>query len=247
MEYDLADNGRLVFVAQTYFPAIDGTAVLIQHLAEQFAADGDEVHVITSDALGPAGFRTRSAERVDAPAVEDIAGVHVHRLPTHWWLSAASRPLQALGRRLRLPGAERAGDLYIGPVMRGFSKTLDELGPTAVYASAFPYWHMHQLVEWGERRRVPVVLHGAIHPGDRWAFSRASIRRSCLRAAGYAANTAYEARYVEGLGVPHDRITVVGVGVDLDGLTAAGAEQAEASGADGQRPRILYLGAPDCA
>lgn len=243
MEYDLADNGRLLFVAQTYFPAIDGTAVLIQHLAEQFAADGHEVHVITSDALGPPGFRTRSAERVDAPAVEDIAGVHVHRLPTHWWLSAASRPLQALGRRLRLPGAERAGDLYIGPVMRGFSKTLNELGPTAIYASAFPYWQMHQLVEWGERRRVPVVLHGAIHPGDRWAFSRASIRKSCLRAAGYAANTAYEARYVEGLGVPHDRITMVGVGVDLKGLTAAGAEQAEASGADGQRPRILYLGA----
>ena len=66
MAYDLADDGRLVFVAQTYFPAIDGTAVLIRHLAEQFAADGDEVHVITTDALGPAGFRTRSAERAHA-------------------------------------------------------------------------------------------------------------------------------------------------------------------------------------
>jgi glycosyltransferase involved in cell wall biosynthesis len=239
----VTDDGRLVFVAQTYFPAIDGTAVLIQHLAEQFAADGDEVHVITSDALGPTGVRTRSAERVSAPTVEDIGEVHVHRLPTHWWLSAASRPVQAVGRRLRLPGAERAGDLYIGPVMRDLRKTLDELRPTAVYASAFPCWHMHQLAAWGERRRVPVVLHGAIHPEDRWAFCRASIRRSCQRAAGYAANTAYEARYVEGLGVPHDRITVVGAGVDLDGFTAAGAALARASGANVRRPRILYLGA----
>ncbi len=105
---------------------------------------------------------------------------------------------------------------------------------------------MHQLAAWGERRGVPVVLHGAIHPEDTWAFARASIRRSCQRAAGYAANTAYEARYVEGLGVPHDRITVVGAGVDLDGLTAAGAEQAEASATDSRPPRILYLGAPDC-
>jgi hypothetical protein len=40
-----------MLVAQTYFPAIDGTAVLIQHLAEQSAARGDEVHVITTDAL----------------------------------------------------------------------------------------------------------------------------------------------------------------------------------------------------
>lgn len=238
----MADDGRLVFVAHTYFPAIDGTAVLIRHLAEQFAEDGDEVHVITTDALEPEGFRTRSAERVHAPSVEEIRGVHVHRLPTHWWLSAASRPVQAAGRRVRLPGAESVGDVHIGPVMRGLRKTLDELGPTVVYASAFPYWHMHQLAAWGERRRVPVVLHGAIHPEETWAFARASIRRSCLRAAGYAANTAYEARYVEGLGVPHERITVVGAGVDLDTLAAAGARQSEPPGVDSRRPCILYLG-----
>jgi hypothetical protein len=35
--------GGLVFDAQTYFPVIDGTPVLIRHLAEQFAADGDHV------------------------------------------------------------------------------------------------------------------------------------------------------------------------------------------------------------
>ena len=238
----MPDGDRFVFVAQTYFPAIDGTAVLIRHLAEQFAADGDEVHVITTDALEPVGFRTRRAERAGAPAAEDIRGVHVHRLRTHWWLSGASRPVQVAGRRLRLPGAECAGDLYIGPVMRGLCKTLDQIGPRAVYASAFPYRHMHQLVAWGERRRVPVVLHGAIHPEDTWAFRRASIRRSCVRAASYAANTGYEARYVEDLGVPHGRITVVGVGVDVDALAAAGAEQSARGEADMRRPRILYLG-----
>jgi hypothetical protein len=34
-------------------------------------------------------------------------------------------------------------------------------------------------------------------------------QESCLQAAGYAASTAYEARHVEGLGVPPDRITMV--------------------------------------
>ena len=238
----IAAAERLVLVAQTYFPAIDGTAVLIQHLAEQFAACGDEVHVITTDALGPAGFRTPEAERTMAAPIEDIRGVRVHRLPTYWWLSSMSRPGQAVGRRLRLPGAERIGDLYLGPLMRGFLGTLDKLAPTAVYASSFPYWHMHQLVTWGQSHRVPVVLHGAIHPEDRWAFDRSSIRRSCSRAAGYAANTGYEARYVEGLGVPRDRITVVGVGVDLEALKVALAERPEASGASRQKPRILYLG-----
>ena len=138
-----------------------------------------------------------------------------------------------------MPGSERAGDLYLGPVMRGFHKALDELQPTAVYASAFPYWHMHQLVGWGERRQVPVVLHGAIHPDEKWAFGRASIRTSCRRATGYAANTAYEARYVEGLGVPRERITVVGVGVDLE-ATASAPSEAPVPG--DQRPRILYFG-----
>jgi hypothetical protein len=55
-----------MLAAQTYFPAIDGTAVLIQHLAEQSAARGDEVQVITTDALGPAGFRTRHLARTTA-------------------------------------------------------------------------------------------------------------------------------------------------------------------------------------
>lgn len=242
LQGELADDRPLVFVAQTYFPAIDGTAVLIQHLAERFAADGDEVHVITTDALGPRGFRTRTAERTDAPVVEDVRGVCVHRLPTHWWVSAASRPAQAVGSRAGLASAERVGDLYLGPVMRGFRRALEEIDPAAVYASAFPYLHMHQIVAWGERRRVPVVLHGAIHPDESWAFTRASIGRSCVKAAGYAANTAYEARYVEGLGVPQQRISVVGVGVDLDALTAANAQQSEVLGPTRSRQRILYLG-----
>jgi glycosyltransferase involved in cell wall biosynthesis len=165
--------------------------------------------------------------------------VCVHRLATDWWLSAACRFVQAAARRLRLPGAERAGDIYLGPLMRGLLKRLDALAPTAVYASSFPYWHMHQLASWGESRRVPVVLHGAIHPEDQWAFDRSSIRRTCSRAAGYAANTAYEARYVEHLGVPAEQITVVGIGIDLEMLGSARAARSEA---DSQIPRILYLG-----
>jgi glycosyltransferase involved in cell wall biosynthesis len=236
---ELTDRARLVFVAQSYFPAIDGTATLIRHLAERFAAAGDEVHVVTTDALGPSGFRTRTEDRVDGAAFEQLRGVQVHRLPTRWWLSASSRPVQAAATRLRLPGAERAGDLYLGPVMPRLRSSLDALAPAAVYASAFPYLHMHQLATWGAERRVPVVLHGAIHPDERWAFSRASIRRSSLRAAGYAANTAYEARYVEGLGVPRERITVVGAGVDAEALTAA----APARHPDSNEPRrVLYLG-----
>jgi glycosyltransferase involved in cell wall biosynthesis len=140
--------------------------------------------------------------------------------------------------RVRLPGAERVGDIYLGPVMPDLLDTIDHLRPKAVYASAFPFLHMHQLAAWGERRRVPVVLHGAIHPEERWAFDRSSIRRSCVRAGGYAANTAYEARYVEGLGVRREQVTVVGVGVDTETLTAARSTQ---PAADDRRRRVLYL------
>ena len=233
-------DGRLVFVAQTYFPAVDGTATLIRHLAEQFAADGDDVHVITTDALDPSGFRRRRANRVERGRTEVLHGVFVHRLPARWWLSPLSRPVHAVAGRARLPGAERLGDLYLGPVMRGFYETLNQLRPAAVYTAAFPFWHMHQLAAWGERHRLPVMLHGCLHPDDRWAFDRASIRRSCLRAAGYAANTAYEARYVEGLGVPRSRITVVGAGVDPDALTAL--RRGRSDEPDRLRPRVLYFG-----
>jgi hypothetical protein len=82
-----------MLVAQTYFPAIDGTAVLIQHLAEQSAARGDEVHVITTDALGPAGFRTRHLARTTAAHKS-------HRgCGSSFATSTALKPLHIMGAR----------------------------------------------------------------------------------------------------------------------------------------------------
>jgi glycosyltransferase involved in cell wall biosynthesis len=103
---------------------------------------------------------------------------------------------------------------------------------------------MHQLAAWGERHRVPVVLHGALHPEERWAFDRSSIRRSCVRAAGYAANSAFEARYVEGLGVPRRRITVVGAGVDPDALKTVPRAPSEEPTGPAARP---LLRPPECS
>ena len=154
--------------------------------------------MVTTNALGPARFRAQHLERTKAAPVENIQRVHVHRLPIQWLLRSNSGSVQAGGRRLRLPGAERVGDLNVGPVVRGFLWTLDQVAPTDAYASSFRYLLLHQLAAWTQRHLVPVVLHGAIHPEDGWVFDRSSSRRSRLRAAGNAAYTAHEARYIEG-------------------------------------------------
>jgi glycosyltransferase involved in cell wall biosynthesis len=234
------DHRRVVFVAQTYLPAVDGTAVLIQNLAERFAADGDDVHVLTTNALSPTGFRTARKGRLTAPPLEKIHGVSVHRLTTRWWSSAMCRPIHGLIGRASARAGEYLGDAYLGPTMRGLGATLARLEPGVIYTSSFPYRHVHDVVAWGERTGVPVVVHGAIHPEDSWAFVRRSVARTCRRAARYAANTEYEARYVQGLGVAPERIAVVGAGTDPDRLT--GAAEPGSDREDTSEPYILYFG-----
>lgn len=232
---------RIVLVCQTYFPAVDGTAVLIQNLAESFSRRGDEVHVVTSRATGPEGFRTFHRSDVNAPDVEILAGVVVHRLASRRRLSALLRPVQSLARRARVPGAMWLGDLYIGPVLVGLRSVLDRIHPDAVYASAFPYLHMQRVVQWGRSRGTAVVLHGAIHPDHHWAFDRPGIRRACRRAAGFAANTEFERRHVEEFGVEPGRVAVVGVGVDPNLTRLAGRAPGESLD-EIRPPRILYFG-----
>ena len=204
----------VAFVSHSYTPALDGTAVLIRRLAEGMASRGIRVHVITSDRDDPGGFRS-NGRRLDAPSVEEIGGVTVHRLPSAWWISAASRYPAAVVRRISEKYAEPLSDIYLGPLLVGLSKTLRRIAPDAIYASAFPFMHMHAVTRIGRKMRVPVLLHGALHPADTWSFDRRSIRRTIARASMYCANTEYEARYVEDWGMPRNRIRVIGVGVDL--------------------------------
>ena len=93
------------------------------------------------------------------PQVEDSRGSTGIGFPRT--VAGRREPPPAHRRAARSPYRDR---VYLRSVMRGFCNILDELGPTAVDASAFPYLHIHQLAACDERRRVPVLLHGAVHP-----------------------------------------------------------------------------------
>lgn len=117
--------------------------------------------------------------------------------------------------RVSPPLAEPLGNLHLGPVLRGLKKTLGAIAPDLIYATAFPFLHMHQATSIGNRLGTPVILQGSMHPEDAWSFGRRSIRRTIGRSTIYCANTQYEADYVKAWGIPENRVRVVGVGVDL--------------------------------
>jgi glycosyltransferase involved in cell wall biosynthesis len=66
--------------------------------------------------------------------------------------------------------------------------------------------------------RPPVILIGAIHTNDDWNFDRPNLLRLVNQSYATIAHTDVEREWLIGHGAHPDRVRVVGVGIDKDGL-----------------------------
>jgi glycosyltransferase involved in cell wall biosynthesis len=218
---------RILHVTQGYAPAIGGTELLIQRVSEELVRQfGDEVTVFTTTCYNGEAFFTPSLPRL-AAGWEDIAGVRVRRFPVWSRLSRLMRKPQAVAYRLRLPFNDRIRALAGGPIVPGLRAAIRDWPADVVAASSFPLLHMFAALRGAHGSRRPCVLHGGLHPHDRWGFDRPMIDRAIRDAEAYVANTRFEAEYVIRRGASPDRVFAVGVGVDpeiYDGITSAAAK-----------------------
>lgn len=174
--------------------------------------NGDAFYTPSMPAL-PAGWTT-------------INGVRVRRFPVRRRLSRALRGPQVIAFVLRLPGNEHLRALAGGPIVPGLRRAIREAPADVIAASSFPLLHMFDTLAGGRASRTPVVLHGGLHPHDRWGFDRPRIYRTIRAADAYIANTRWEADYVIARGADPARVHAVGVGVDP--APFAGIDPAEA-------------------
>ncbi|MCC7359656.1 MAG: glycosyltransferase family 4 protein [Anaerolineales bacterium] len=217
---------KILHVVQGYAPALGGTEWLIQRVSEELVRQyGDEVTVFTANTYSAEAFYAPRLPRLPV-GWSELNGVRIRRFPVRSRLSQLLRWPQRLAYRLRLPGNDRLRAGFGGPLIPGLADSIAAHPADVVAASSFPLLHMFAALEGGRRAGRPVVLHGGLHPDDRWGFDRSMIYQAIRAAAAYIANTQYEADYVLERGADPARVTAIGVGVDVERY--AGLTQAEA-------------------
>lgn len=205
---------RILHVVQGYAPAAGGTERVVQRLSEVLVRDfGDEVTVFTTDCRGVGDFVRSSGARLPV-GWEEIAGVRVRRFAVSRWPGRLLEYPARLSFRFGAAASQHLRTLYAGPVVPGLVRAIRRQPADLVVATSFPLLHMYSALRAARRSARPCVLVGGLHPGDRWGFDRPMIYDAIRRADHYVAYTPFEAHWVEAQGMPSERISTIGPGVD---------------------------------
>lgn len=206
---------KILHIVQGYTPAIGGTERLIQKVSEKLVErHGDEVMVFTTTAYNCELF-WRSDQPEMTAGSEQINGVTVRRFRVFNKFNELRRLLAGGSYKLHLPLNDRLRALYNGPIIPTMTQAIAQSGAEVVAASSFPLLHMHYALRGGRRAGIPVIFHGGIHTADAFGFDRPMIYRAIRQVDAYIANTTFEQAYLQTQGVTAEKVTVIGVGVDV--------------------------------
>ena len=223
---------HIAHFVQRYPPALGGSEAYFHRLGRDWAAHGHRVTVWTTNALDLAAFWSPSAQCVPAGlTMED--GIAVRRYPL-WRMKGRRwllKPLSLLPLR-----AWQAMTLPCNPISLRMWRDAanDEQKYDAVHATAFPYaWPIACAHRLAKRQRIPFFLTPFLHLGDpndpfdrtRKQYTQPALRRLMRAADGVFVQTELERDAVIDLGVPSERVTLQGLGVDANDCTGGERER----------------------
>jgi glycosyltransferase involved in cell wall biosynthesis len=233
---------KILHVTQGYSPAIGGTEWLVQRVSEELVRQfGDEVTVFTTNCYSGEAFYTPRLPRLPV-GWSELNGVRIKRFPVNRHASWLFRWLQAPAHRLHVPGNQYLRAWSGGPIVPGLRSAVAAFPADVVAASSFPLLHMFSALRGARHAGRPIVLHGGLHPDDRWGFDRPMIYQAIQEADHYVANTSFEAKYVIEHGANPARVTAIGTGVDVERFTGTTALDAKARLGLSDVPVVGFIG-----
>jgi len=233
---------KILHVTQGYTPAVGGTELLVQKVSEGIVSQfGDEVTVFTTNCFSGDAFYTPGLPTMPT-GWEEINGVRVRRFPVLSRISRLFYPFRPNLRKLRFPGNQYLRNFYNGPIIPGLAKAIRDADFDVLMASSFPLLHMFVALKAAHQTDRPCVLAGGLHPNDAWGFQRPMIYRAIQQADHYLAHTEFEARYVIERGAHPGKVSVVGLGVDLEPFENTDPAEAKKSFNLGNWPVIGFIG-----
>lgn len=248
---------HLLHVIQRYYPFLGGSERYFQAFCERFAADGDGVEMITTDAWDLEYFWDPRRRRVE-DAVTEHNGVRIRRIPVrHLPVPSLThrtiRRLMAESARWNFPGQipllRVAG--HYGPWVPSLRAVLREgtTRPDLIHSANIAFESM--IAESARQARaldVPHVITPFVHLGEgqesrvRRYYTMPHQLRLVREADAVMVLTGIEAEYLIGQGVSPERLHVVGAGINIKAVTGGdGSRMRERLGITG--PLVLSLGA----
>lgn len=206
---------RIAWFTQRYHPVIGGAENYVRNMARRFAADGDSVDVLTTDARDLWYFTNPSRPRIDGPREEVLDGCHVRRFPIRHWFG--QRYAGRLLSKLPIWRAQCRYESFM-PIVPAIDRVRGDYD--AVFSVAFPYTlFSHAAYLCARRAAAPWIVTPFLHlatPGDRVhrAYTRPHQARLLREADGVVAVTGLEADFIAGRGVDRAKILTLGMGVD---------------------------------
>lgn len=206
---------RITFLVSNYYPSVGGAQSSVQRIAEGLVArHGHDVHVLTTDAVRTPGARYPG--RVDAVREEQIAGVHVRRIP----LSRRGHALIRFARRIRVKLGITHPTTYtkldVGPhgarlAWAAYAAGRDSDAVVGVGAPFLTLLAADLMTRRTDAAYIAMpLLHLAVEDPYPW------ILRSLLRADGVSCATVYERDWLVNRGVDKSRTAVLPPGCDPD-------------------------------
>ncbi len=226
---------RVAHFVQRYPPALGGSEAYFARLGHFLGVAGDSVTVFTTAGLDLEAF-WKPAGRCVPPGVSVEDGVEVRRYPLfrcpgrNWALRLLRLFPHRQWQRLTLP---------CNPIAFGMWRDAGQGDAPfdVVHATAFPYgWPLACGLRLARRLRVPFVLTPFLHlgdPDDRHDRTRRGYLQPALRTLLEAADhvfvqTDVEFDSVRRLGLPEEKVTLQGLGVDASECTGGDRKRARA-------------------
>ncbi|MFQ6117417.1 MAG: glycosyltransferase family 4 protein [Candidatus Bipolaricaulia bacterium] len=214
---------KILHVTHNYHPVIGGAELQIKNISEGLVKRGHQVTVLTSNAPSTEAY-VDSGIKPLPPGEEAINGVVVRRLP----IRQLPVPIRALFGGLMitfwrgsLPFNDLIRILWNGPYIKGLHRQIMASEADLVTAIPFPFLHIYRASSAARRKGIPLVVIPCSHPLDAFAFENPRHYRLLRQSQAVLANTRYERDYLISMGVPEERIHVVGDGVnprDFEGV-----------------------------
>lgn len=219
---------RIVLLTPAYPPFVGGGEQYVRSLAQALTAAGQQVTVITSSATAEQDFWSPNPSLPQQPTIENDGGVIVIRCPLRPWVGGATM-LGAWRKAMGLLSFSAASEPLLKrmmsqfPPVRSLGEEMAKVLPTADVIHGFNVsWENPLITGWrlAQTQRIPFIVTPFAHLGA--AYGDRAARNSTMphqlrvlrTAAAVLTLTTVSKKGLIAYGVPEEKITVIGGGLE---------------------------------
>lgn len=235
---------KILHVCPLYFPSLGGNQVHIQTISEQLAAQGDEVHVFTAQAMERYQYDAPDPAMAPLKPYEVVNGVHVHRFPVNYFRSSFVKKLMKVrgGYRIIKTFIGDAMEYWnMGPCVSGLPAAIGRLNPDLLLAVMENSFTTYQCYLAQKRFAIPLVFMPITHISDQRLFHE-FVKKIYAASDALIACTDFEKNVLVQRGAKAEKIRTVPLGMPSRLIDGDGVESVRRVFKIQNKPTVSFIG-----